>query len=103
MRGLDGVACELPFAFAVDDVLIRGRFDLYHRGADGSALVVDYKTNLLGDRDAGRAGRAQLPPPGRRSTRWRRCWAGADAVEMAYAFLDRPDAVVGAELHARAT
>ena len=93
VAALDGVSRELPFAFAVEDVLFRGRFDLYHRGADGSALVVDYKTNLLGDRDV-----EQIVDQSYRHQvtiyALAALLAGAEAVEVAYAFLDRPDAVV---------
>src|SRR6202012_4010132 len=39
---------ERPFAFEHDGVLLRGRLDVYSR-EDAHALVVDYKTNLLGD------------------------------------------------------
>ena len=38
----------MQFAFEHDDVLIRGFLDVLHR-AGGRALVVDYKTNALGE------------------------------------------------------
>ena len=88
---------ELPFAFELDGVLFRGRFDLFHRDGDGCALVVDYKTNMLGERDPGPAGRAS------RTRRQVAIYAlavltpGREQVEVAYAFLDRPGAdLVGA-------
>ena len=100
VRGLQGVTVELPFAFAVDDVLIRGRFDLYHRGADGSALVVDYKTNLLGDRTPDELVERSY---GHQVAIYALAalLGGATSVEVTYAFLDRPDAVVVRQLHSR--
>jgi ATP-dependent exoDNAse (exonuclease V) beta subunit len=93
VRGLQGVTVELPFAFAVDDVLIRGRFDLYHRGADGSALVVDYKTNVLGDRTPDELVERSY---GHQVAIYALAalLGGATSVDITYAFLDRPDAVV---------
>jgi ATP-dependent helicase/nuclease subunit A len=92
VRGLDGAQVELPFAFAIDGVLIRGRFDLYHRGADGAALVVDYKTNRLGDRTPDelveRSYRHQVAIYALAAL-----LGGADSVEVVYAFLDGADAV----------
>jgi hypothetical protein len=86
---------EWPFAFAEAGVLFHGRFDVHARLAEGGALVVDYKTNRLGDADPDeiveRMYRAQVTtyalaallaaprPPG---------------AEVAYAFLERPEAVV---------
>src|SRR5262249_16910749 len=46
----EGARAELGFAFEHDGVLLHGRFDLYRRDGD-RALVVDYKTNVIGDRD----------------------------------------------------
>jgi ATP-dependent exoDNAse (exonuclease V) beta subunit len=92
VRALDGVQVELPFAFEIDGVLIRGRFDLYHQSADGTALVVDYKTNRLRD----------LSPDELVERSYGHQVAiyalaallgGAPSVEVAYAFLDGPDAV----------
>jgi ATP-dependent exoDNAse (exonuclease V) beta subunit len=92
VRGLDGAQPELPFAFEIDGVLIRGRFDLYHQGADGSALVVDYKTNRLGeltpDELVERSYRHQVAIYALAAL-----LGGATSVEVAYAFLDGPDAV----------
>ena len=92
IAALDGAAPERPFAFEHDGVLLRGRLDVLHR--DGPrALVLDYKTNVLGD-----ASPAELIE---RDYRLQRlvyalvCFrAGAAEVEVVYAFLERPDAVV---------
>jgi ATP-dependent exoDNAse (exonuclease V) beta subunit len=89
---LEGAQVELPFAFEIDGVLFRGRFDLYHQAADGSALVVDYKTNRLGERTpdelVDRSYRHQVAIYALAAL-----LAGAQSVEVAYAFLDGPDAV----------
>src|SRR5262249_12949426 len=92
LAGLDGAAAERPFAFEHDGVLIHGRLDVLHRDGPRS-LVVDYKTNLLGDRSPDeivdaeyRVQRLVYALAGFR--------AGAEQVEVVYAFLERPDAVV---------
>jgi ATP-dependent helicase/nuclease subunit A len=90
---LEGVRRELPFMFAVSGVVFRGRLDLYHRAADGAALVVDYKTNLLGERDP-----EQVVEDSYRHQVAIYALAvllgGAASAEIVYAFLERPDAVV---------
>jgi ATP-dependent helicase/nuclease subunit A len=83
-----GLRPELSFAFAHEGVLLHGRFDLF-RVADGRALVVDYKTNRL----------EQLTPEEALEDDYsiqRLVYAlaafraGADEVEVAYIFLERP-------------
>src|SRR5207244_2157614 len=49
VAALPGAAAERPFAFEHDGVLLHGRLDVLHL-ADGSALVVDFKTNVLEER-----------------------------------------------------
>jgi hypothetical protein len=94
LAALDEVAVERPFAFEHDGVLLRGRIDLLHR-AEGRALVVDYKTNALGelspDEVVAHEYRLQRLVYALACLR-----AGADEVEVAYAFVERPDAVVSA-------
>jgi ATP-dependent exoDNAse (exonuclease V) beta subunit len=90
---LPAVQREVAFAFDVSGVLLRGRFDLFARLDDGSALIVDYKTNRLSetpldevvDRDYG----VQVATYALAALR-----LGCPAVEVVYAFLERPDAVV---------
>ncbi len=48
LAGLPGATVERSFAFEHDGVLLHGRLDVFHE-ADGKALVVDYKTNVLED------------------------------------------------------
>jgi ATP-dependent exoDNAse (exonuclease V) beta subunit len=83
---------EVPFAFEVGGVLFRGRFDIFGREADGTALVVDFKTNRLAEREAqdvmDRSYAVQVTTYALAALR-----TGAPAVEVAYAFLDRADAV----------
>jgi ATP-dependent exoDNAse (exonuclease V) beta subunit len=83
---------ELPFAFEQDGVLVHGRFDMFER--DGArALVVDYKTNVLGDRDPAEVVESEYRL--QRLVYALACFrAGADEVEVVYAFLERPDAPV---------
>ena len=65
LTGLAGIRPELPFAFEHDGVLLHGRFDLFSRQGE-RALVVDYKTNRLGDLTPGRGRRARVPDPAAR-------------------------------------
>lgn len=85
---------ELSFAFEQDGVLLHGRFDVFARSG-ASALVVDYKTNRLED-----AAPADVVADEYRLQRLvyalAALRAGADEVEVAYVFLERPDDVVSA-------
>lgn len=90
--GLQGVRVEVPFAFEQSGVLLHGRLDVLHRDGD-RALVVDYKTNRLDGESpaevAERDYRLQRVVYALAALR-----AGADEVEVAYAFLERPADVV---------
>jgi ATP-dependent exoDNAse (exonuclease V) beta subunit len=92
IASLPGARPERPFAFEHDGVLLHGRLDVLHR--DGPrALVVDYKTNLLGERTPEEI--VETDYRVQRLVYALACFrAGADEVEVAYAFLERPDAVV---------
>ena len=81
-----------PFAFEHDGVLLHGRLDILQR--DGArALVVDYKTNVLGERDPGEVVETEYRL--QRLVYALACFrAGADEVEVVYSFLERPDALV---------
>jgi ATP-dependent exoDNAse (exonuclease V) beta subunit len=88
----EGARAELGFAFAHDGVLLHGRFDLFRRDG-GRALVVDYKTNALEGRDP--ADVVELEYTLQRLVYALACFrAGAEEVEVVYAFLERPDAPV---------
>jgi ATP-dependent exoDNAse (exonuclease V) beta subunit len=82
------VSAEVPFVLTVAETLVRGSIDLLVERPDGSVLVVDYKTDRLGDRDP-------VETVSRYSVQ-RDLYALAAAtrgapVETAYVFLERPD------------
>ncbi len=85
----DGVRPELGFAFEHDGVLLHGRFDIF-RLEEERALVVDYKTNRLEDLTPAEAveGEYVLQRLVYALAAFR---AGAEEVEVAYVFLERPD------------
>ncbi len=95
LAGLQSVRPERPFAFEHDGVLFHGFLDLLHV-ADGRALVVDYKTNALGELSP-----AEVVDDEYRIQRLvyaLACFrAGADDVEVVYTFLERPEETVSAE------
>jgi ATP-dependent helicase/nuclease subunit A len=83
---------ERHFTFEHDGVLLHGFLDVLHR--DGpDALVVDYKTNLLGESTPEAIVEADYRL--QRLVYALACFrAGAERVEIVYHFLERPDAVV---------
>ena len=95
VAALPGVEKERHFTFEHDGVLVHGFIDVFYL-RDGRALVVDYKTNALGE--------ASSPDEiVEQDYRLQRlvyalaCFrAGADEVEVVYHFLERPDAPVEA-------
>ena len=92
VAALAGVQRERRFAFEHDGVLLRGFLDVFHL-ADGRALVVDYKTNTLAEGSPEEIVEADYRL--QRLVYALACLrAGADEVEVVYAFLERPDAVV---------
>jgi ATP-dependent exoDNAse (exonuclease V) beta subunit len=92
VAALDGVRPEVPFAFEHDGVLLHGRLDLLHR-AGGRALIVDFKTNVLGDRSPDEIVASDYTL--QRLVYALACLrAGDEQVEVAYVFLERPEEVV---------
>jgi ATP-dependent helicase/nuclease subunit A len=94
LAALADARLEQPFAFEHDGVLIHGFLDVLHRDG-GRALVVDYKTNAMGE----------LAPDELVDAEYRlqrlvyalACLrAGAVEVEVVYVFLERPDDPVSA-------
>jgi hypothetical protein len=83
---------EQRFTFEHDGVLLHGFLDVFHLAA-GRALVVDYKTNALTE-----ATPEEIVESDYRLQRLvyaLACFrAGAEEVEVVYAFVERPDAVV---------
>jgi ATP-dependent exoDNAse (exonuclease V) beta subunit len=94
IAALDGVEKERHFTFEHHSVLVHGFIDAFHL-RDGRALVVDYKTNALGE-----ASPDEIVEQDYRLQRLvyaLACFrAGADEVEVVYHFLERPDAPVEA-------
>lgn len=96
LAGLPQRGVERPFAFEHDGVLVHGRFDVIAR--DGPlTLVVDYKTHRLGE-----GAPAEIVEGDYRLQRLvyalAALRAGAEEVEVAYVFLERPEDVVFAVL-----
>ena len=92
LAGLEGATVERSFAFEQDGVLLHGRLDVFHE-ADGRALVVDYKTNVL--EDASPAEVVEREYGLQRLVYALACLrAGASEVEVVYQFLERPDDLV---------
>jgi hypothetical protein len=91
---LEGVAKEPHFTFEHDDVLVHGYLDVFHRDGE-KALVVDYKTNALAEGSP-----EEIVEHDYRLQRLvyaLACFrAGAEEVEVVYAFVERADAVVAA-------
>ncbi len=85
------VSAEVPFVLAIGATLVRGSIDLLAERADGSNLVVDYKTDRLEGVDP-----AEVAPRYAVQRDLYALAAGAReaAVETAYVFLERPDAPV---------
>jgi ATP-dependent helicase/nuclease subunit A len=83
---------ERHFTFEHEGVLLHGFLDVLHVG-DRRALVVDYKTNLLGEAAPEEIVEADYHL--QRLVYALACFrAGVDQVEVVYHFLERPDAVV---------
>jgi ATP-dependent exoDNAse (exonuclease V) beta subunit len=91
IAALPRVEKERHFTFEHDDVLLHGYIDAMH--LDGTrALVLDYKTNLLGESSPAAIVDADYRL--QRLVYALACFrAGAQEVEVVYHFLERPDAV----------
>ena len=94
LAGLEGARSERPFAFEHDGVLFHGVLDVLQL-ENGRALVVDFKSNLLGELSPADVVEAEYRL--QRLVYALACFrAGADQVEVVYQFLERPDDVVEA-------
>jgi hypothetical protein len=92
IAALDRVEKERHFTFEHDGVLLHGFLDVLHHGGP-RALVLDYKTNLIGDATPEEIVEADYTL--QRLVYALACFrAGAGEVEVVYHFLERPDAVV---------
>ncbi len=100
IAGLEGASPETPFAFEHDGVLLHGRLDVLWRRKE-KALVVDYKSNVLDGADPTEVVKAEYGL--QRLVYALACLRdGAEDVEVAYQFLERPDEVVSAMFSAGA-
>jgi len=92
VAALDAPQKERHFTFEHDGVLLHGFIDVFHREGP-RALVVDYKTNSLAEGTP-----EEIVEHDYRLQRLVYALAafraGVDEVEVVYAFLERPDAVV---------
>jgi ATP-dependent exoDNAse (exonuclease V) beta subunit len=92
VAALPGMRKEQHFTFEHDGVLLHGFLDAFHL-RDGRALVVDYKTNTLAE-----ASPEEIVEKDYRLQRLVYALAsfraGAEEVEVAYHFIERPDAIV---------
>ena len=94
LAGLEGVGSERPFAFEHDGVLFHGVLDVLHLDG-GRALVADFKSNRLGELSPGDVVEADYRL--QRLVYAIACFrAGADAVEVVYQFLEKPNELVEA-------
>jgi ATP-dependent helicase/nuclease subunit A len=92
VAGLPGARPERPFTFEHDGVVLRGRLDVLWQDGE-SAVVVDYKSNALEGREPREIVEAEYVL--QRLVYALVCLrAGANEVEIAYQFLERPDDVV---------
>ena len=91
---LPGARPERPFSFEHDGVLLHGRLDVLWREGT-SALVADYKSNVLEGADPSEVVDAEYRL--QRLVYALACLRdGADEVEVVYQFLERPDDLVSA-------
>jgi ATP-dependent exoDNAse (exonuclease V) beta subunit len=94
IASLHDVAAEQPFAFEHDGVLFHGRLDAFSL-ADGRAVVLDYKTNQVGERDPAEVVADEYAL--QRTVYALACLkAGATEAEVVYVFLERPEEPVAA-------
>ena len=94
LASLAGARPERPFAFEHDGVLLHGRLDVLWR-ENGRALVVDYKSNALEGADPHEIVESEYRI--QRLVYALACLRdGAEEVEVAYQFLERPEDVVAA-------
>ncbi len=97
------VRTELPFAYTLEtggrSLLVNGVVDVHATEPDGGGLIVDYKSNRLGESDP-----ATLTEGSYSTQRLVYALAalrsGARSVEVAYVFLERPEEPVTASFEA---
>ncbi len=93
MRAAGTLEHELPFAFVEDDVVLRGSLDLCVREAGGGLLVADLKTTALAGREPEDVVEGEYALQ-RSIYALAALRTGAPEAEIAFCFLQRPDAPV---------
>jgi ATP-dependent exoDNAse (exonuclease V) beta subunit len=97
------VRAELPFAFTLDaegrSLLVNGVVDVHAVGGGGGVLIVDYKSDRLGETDPATLTEASYSTQ-RLVYALAALRSGARSVEVAYVFLERPDEPVIASYEA---
>jgi len=97
------VRAELPFAFTLDasgrSLLMNGVVDVHGLEPGGGVLVVDYKSDRLGESDPTALTEASYSTQ-RLVYALAALRSGAPSVEVAYVFLERPDEPVAASFDA---
>ena len=93
MRAAGRLVHELPFAFCEDDVVLRGSLDICVREAGGSMLVADLKTTALAGREPEAVVESEYALQ-RAIYALAALRSGAPAAEIAFCFLQRPEAPV---------
>ena len=93
MRAEGPLSHELPFAFCEDDVVLRGSLDLCVRTATGGLLVADLKTTALAGREPESVVESEY---GLQRTIYALAAlrSGVPSAEIAFCFLQRPDAPI---------
>lgn len=93
MGAAGAVVHELPFAFVEDDVVLRGSLDICVRAAGGALLVADLKTTALAGREPAAVVESEYALQ-RSIYALAALRSGAPAAEIAFCFLERPEAPV---------
>jgi hypothetical protein len=93
MAAAGSVAHELPFAFCEDDVVLRGSLDICVREPGGGLLVADLKTTGLREREPVAVVESEYALQ-RAIYALAALRTGAPTAEIAFCFLERPEAPV---------
>ena len=93
MAAAGDLAHELPFAFCEDGVVLRGSLDICVREADGALLVTDLKTTALSGREPAAVVESEYALQ-RAIYALAALRSGSPAAEIAFCFLERPEAPV---------
>ncbi|MDX6540173.1 MAG: ATP-dependent helicase/nuclease subunit, partial [Gaiellales bacterium] len=93
MRAAGSLEHELPFAFCEDDVVLRGSLDVCVREPGGGLLIADLKTTALREREPEDVVESEYALQ-RAIYALAALRSGAPTAEVAFCFLERPEAPV---------